>query len=153
MDSAHRLIFITDLNAQLAVLQRTANRLSDRATGLTPHDIVRMESAAYQLHNFYNAVEDLLKLIATHFENNISDSSRWHSALLQRMTLDVSGVRPPVLSLETFTTLNALRGFRHFFRHAYDVPINYEQLSINLKLAIAVLPQLEQDIDIFLQKL
>lgn len=39
-------------------------------------DIVRVESVAYQLHTFYNAVEDLLKLVATHFENNISDAAR-----------------------------------------------------------------------------
>jgi hypothetical protein len=153
MDSAAQLIFITDLNAQLSTLHRIVNRLNERATGLTPEDVVRMESVAYQLHNFYNAVEDLLKLIATHFENNISESAQWHSALLQRMMQDVSGIRPAVISLKTFTALNGLRGFRHFFRHAYEVPINYEQLSVNLKLASTVLPQLERDIDIFLRKI
>jgi uncharacterized protein YutE (UPF0331/DUF86 family) len=149
MDSAAQLIFVTDLKAQLATLRRIAKRLDDRATGLASDDIVRMESVAYQLHNFYNAVEDLLKLIAAHFENNISDSAQWHSALLQRMMQNIPGIRPPVLSFETFTTLNTLRGFRHFFRHAYEVPLNYEQLIANLRLAKSVLPQLEQDIETF----
>ena len=153
MDSDAQLIFITDLTAQLATLHRIANRLNDRAKGLTPEDVVRMESVAYQLHNFYNAVEDLLKLVATHFENNISDAARWHSALLQRMMQDIPGIRPPLISLETFTALNGLRGFRHFFRHAYEVPINYEQLSVNLKLASTALSQLERDIDTFLRKI
>lgn len=153
MDRAARLIFVTDLTAQLATLRRIAHRLNDRATGLSPDNVIRMESVAYQLHNFYNAVEDLLKLIATHFENNISDSARWHSALLQRMMQDVPDIRPSVLSLETFIALNGLRGFRHFFRHAYEVPLNYEQLTVNLTLAKSVLPQLEQDIAMFLSKI
>ncbi|MEO1122609.1 MAG: hypothetical protein AAFW84_07740 [Cyanobacteria bacterium J06635_15] len=153
MDSNARLIFVTDLKAQFATLQRISERLENRANGLTAEDVVRLESVAYQLHNFYNAAEDLLKLVSTHFENHISDSARWHSALLKRMMQDVPGIRPAVISLETFTQLNSLRGFRHFFRHAYEVPINYEQLIINLKLAEAILPQLEQDITTFLSKL
>ena len=153
MDSADRLVFATDLNAQFATLERISQRLSDRAKGLTSDDIVRMESVAYQIHNFYNAVEDLLKVIASYFENNISESSRWHSALLQRMMQDVPGVRPAALTLETFTILNGLRGFRHFFRHAYEVPLNYEQLLANLKQAELALPQLQQDIDTFLKAL
>ena len=64
MDSASQLIFITDVTVQMATLRRIAQRLDDRVTGLTADDIVRMESAFYKLHNFYNAVEDLLKLVA-----------------------------------------------------------------------------------------
>lgn len=153
MDSAAHLIFVTDLKAQLAALRRIAERLDNRATGLASDNIVRMESVAYHIHNFYNAAEDLLRLIATHFENNISDSSRWHSARLKRMMQDIPGIRPPVLSLETFTALNSLRGFRRFFRHAYEVPLNYDQLAANLTLAKMVLPQLEEDIQVFLDKI
>jgi len=151
MDSANHLIFVTDLQAQLATLHRITKRLESRAVGLASGDIVRMESVAYQLHNFYNAVEDLLKLVATHFENNISDVARWHSALLQRMMQEIPGIRPAVLSFDTYTALNSLRGFRHFFRHAYEVPLNYELLMVNFKLAQEVLPQLEQDIQLFLE--
>ena len=38
------------------------------------------------------------------------------------------------------------RRFRHFFRHAYGVEIEYEQLKINLFKALALLPNLEKDI-------
>jgi hercynine metabolism small protein len=34
-----------------------------------------MESIAYQLHNFYGGIEELLKVIATHCENNIATRS------------------------------------------------------------------------------
>ncbi|MDA0673775.1 MAG: hypothetical protein O3C67_08745 [Cyanobacteria bacterium] len=153
MDSSDRLIFVTDLQAQLGTLRRIQARLGDRTVGLTAEDVVRMESVAYQIHNLYGAIEDLLKLVATHFENNIAESPRWHSALLQRMMQAVPGVRPAVLSMETFTALNGLRGFRHFFRHAYEVPLSYEQLMANVKLAEGIVPQLEQDIETFLDGL
>jgi hypothetical protein len=153
MDRAHRLILETDLNAQFATLRRIGQRLDERAIGLVPTDIVRMESLAYQIHNFYNAVEDLLKLVATHFENNISESGQWHSALLQRMMQAIPGVRPTLLSYATFTALNSLQGFRHFFRHAYEVPLSYEQLWANFNLAQSTLPQLGQDVATFLQRL
>lgn len=50
-----------------------------------------MESVAYQIHNLFNAVEDLLKIVAASFENQITDTARWHTALLQRMTQEVVG--------------------------------------------------------------
>ena len=150
MDSASQLIFVTDVKAQMATLRRIAQRLDDRAAGLNADDIVRMESAAYQIHNFYNAVEDLLKLVAAHFENNIAESGQWHSALMRRMMQGIPGIRPPLLSLETFTDLNGLRSFRHFFRHAYEVPLNYSQLAVNISTAHRVLPQLEKDVETFL---
>jgi hypothetical protein len=40
----------------------------------------------YQIHNFYNAVEGLLRMIAAQFENQIADTSRWYQLILQRMT-------------------------------------------------------------------
>jgi hypothetical protein len=146
MDSNAKLVFITDLRTQMASLERIHQRLGDRAQGLTVQDLVRMESVAYQIHNFYNAVEDLLKLIAAHFENNIADTVRWHSALLQRMLQEIPGVRPAILSFETFTMLDQLRSFRHFFRHTYETPLDYEQLISNLKRTDQVLPLLRQDI-------
>lgn len=153
MDSQAKLVFVTDLRAQMASLERISQRLDNRAQGLSEQDLVRMESVAYQIHNFYNAVEDLLKLIATHFENNITEAARWHSALLQRMLQDVPGIRPAVLSLETFTALDQLRGFRHFFRHAYEAPIDYSQLVSNLNRTRQIFPLLKQDIEVLIDQI
>jgi len=95
----------------------------------------------------------LLKLIAAHFENQITDTVRWHSALLQRMTQEVEGIRPALLSQETYLNLNALRGFWHFFHYAYGVPVDYAQLKINLDKAQSLSLGLEQDIEKFLEAL
>jgi hypothetical protein len=41
-------------------------------------------------------------MVAAHFENQISDTARWHSVLLQRMSQEIPGIRPIVLSQESY---------------------------------------------------
>lgn len=153
MDARQLAVFAADVRSQLQLIQRVAGVLEVRAHGLQREDEVRLESVAYQIHNFYNAVEDLLQTIAVQFENQVSDTSRWHQLILQRMTQEIEAVRPAFLSQRSFESLNALRGFRHFFRHAYGVPIDYDQLTTNLSRVRGVLPLLEQDVEQFLQQL
>jgi hypothetical protein len=153
MEAAAIALFRSDIAAQQVTIERVFALLQQRSVGLTPENPEKLESVAYQLHNFYSAIEELLKLVATYFENNISDAAQWHSLLLKRMTQPVPGIRPAVLCLDSYDALNSLRGFRHFFRHAYGVPIDYIQLQSNLNLAIALKPLLDQDIAHFLAAL
>ncbi len=153
MDSKTLVVFKVDVQAQLNLIKQVDERLKERANNLQGDDSILLESIAYQIHNLYSAIEDLLKLIANYFENNISNSSQWHSLLLQRMTIPVPNVRPAVLGSETYTLLNALRGFRHFFRHAYGATIEYEQLKSNLDKALNVFPKLESNLNQFLAQL
>jgi uncharacterized protein YutE (UPF0331/DUF86 family) len=153
MDKNALIVLTADLTAQMAVVKSISLLLEERAFGLRVDDPVRLESVAYQLHNFYNAIEDLLKMVAAHFENQISDTARWHSVLLQRMSQEIPGIRPAVLSQQSYLFLNSLRGFRHFFRHAYGVPIDYEQLQINLKKARQLYPSLENNLSQFFAQL
>lgn len=95
----------------------------------------------------------MFKIIATYFENNISDTTRWHSALLQRMTQSIPEIRPALFSQKTYSILNSLRGFRHFFRHAYGSILEYEQLKINLDKAMNLYTLLETDVNNFIQEL
>jgi hypothetical protein len=92
-------------------------------------------------------------LVAAHFENQIANPAHWHTELLYRMTQPIAGVRPALLSEESYLWLNSLRGFRHFFRHAYNVPIEYEQLQLNLTKTRQFYPRLKQDVKHFLQQL
>ena len=110
-------------------------------------------SIAYQIHNLYCASEDLLKIIARYFENNISDSSQWHSFLLQRMVTEIPNIRPAFLTTDTYSLLNNLKGFRHFFRHAYGATIEYGQLKGNLDKSLRLITNLESDLHQFIAKL
>ncbi|MBC6422836.1 MAG: hypothetical protein GDA43_17860 [Hormoscilla sp. SP5CHS1] len=152
MDKNALTILQTDIQGQMDLIDKIFAKLEERAIGLTPDEPAIMESVAYQIHNLYNAVEDLLKIVAAHFENQITDTARWHSVLLQRMTQDIPGIRPRLLSESSYLNLNNLRGFRHFFRHAYGVNIDYEQLAMNLDKARLLDPSLTQDVENFLKQ-
>jgi hypothetical protein len=153
VDAQVFLILQTDIAAQLAIVDNAFANLEDRAQDFNAEDIRQMESVAYQIHNAYNAIEELLRLIAAHFENQIGDAARWHSALLQRMTQPVPGVRPAPLTRETFLLLDALRGFRHFFRHAYVATVEPVQLEFNLQKARQAHSFLHRDLAAFLEQL
>lgn len=145
-------VLTADINAQMNLIAGVYVKIDARAAKLVAMDEVSLESMAYQIHNLYNAIEDLLKLVAARFENHVPDV-QWHSALLQRMTQTVIGVRPLLLSAESYGLLNQLRGFRHFFRHAYGVPIEYRQLQANLEKAQQLRSLLQQDVQRFLETL
>jgi hypothetical protein len=153
MDKDSITVLVSDIEMQMALIEKVFDEMENRAKGLKPDDRVRLESVAYQIHNLYNAVEDLLQTVAAHFENQISDTARWHTVLLHRMTQEIEGIRPAFLSEECYRLLNGLRGFRHFFRHAYSVPIEYDQLQVNLRRARQLRPCLRRDVDHFLEQI
>lgn len=153
MDAKEVMIFTTDLTTQMVVIDEVFINLEDRAQNFNADDVRQLESIAYQIHNIYNAIEDLLRLVAAHFENQISDAARWQSALLQRMTQPVPGVRPALLTKDTFRLLNALRGFRHVFRHAYIATVDPVQLQSNLHKARQAYQLLHNDVSHFLAQL
>ncbi len=66
----------------------------------------------YLLHNLYCAIEDLFQEISKTFENRIEDLSKYHKELLKRMRLDLPRIRPRLLSRESYSLLNELRGSR-----------------------------------------
>ncbi|ASC71094.1 hypothetical protein XM38_020440 [Halomicronema hongdechloris C2206] len=153
MDPPRYALLTTDIAAQQTIIHRIYTLLRQRAEGLTIENPEKLESVAYQLHNLYGAIEELFKVIATYFENQITDAGQRHSRLLQRMSQPVPGVRPAIISEESYLLLNSLRAFRHCFRHAYGVPIDHNQLLSNLEKAYALDAKLSTDIQIFLSTL
>jgi len=85
------------------------------------------------LHNLYSAFENVFKNITTVFGNQIAEPETWHASLLKRMTLDIEGVRPKVIDEECFDALDELRRFRHIFRHAYTLELDWERMTLVLK--------------------
>ncbi len=91
--------------------------------------------ASYYLHNLYMAFEHIFERVAETFENQIADKSQWHAQLLRRMTLDVPGMRPRLISDEAQECLDELRRFRHVFRSAYTVSLDKERLNLVVQRA------------------
>lgn len=84
----------------------------------------------YLIHNYYCSVEDIFIEIARTFENKIDDVSKYHRELLKRMTIDIPGIRPKLLSNKNFNFFDELRGFRHIFRHAYGYTIDSDKIDL-----------------------
>jgi len=76
----------------------------------------------------YNVIERLALRVAKAFENNIDDEHGWLMELIRRLSIDIPGVRPPVLSSELVSDLQELRGFRHVVRHAYELTLKKEKI-------------------------
>lgn len=102
--------------------------------------------AALALHHAYGAVESLLARVARTVEGSVPEGADWHQALLSTMTLEIEGVRPPVLAGETSAHLHRLLAFRHFLRHAYAVGLSRERLLALRAEAAALAPMLADDL-------
>jgi uncharacterized protein YutE (UPF0331/DUF86 family) len=108
-----------------------------------------IESMAYQLHNLYGAYEELCKIVADYFENEI-ETTRYHADLLKRMKMDIKGIRPAFISEETYQELDELRRFRHLFRHAYGVTLDPTRVENLLNTALHVRDSFGNDMTRFL---
>lgn len=104
--------------------QRTALPIGHQES----RDDLYLDSVALNLHNFYNGVERLFDGIATTLDNRLPNGSGWHKALLNQMTVEVSGLRPAVISDSTRTLLDNYCQFRHLVRSIYSHRINPDKL-------------------------
>lgn len=82
-----------------------------------------MDSVALNLHGFYSGIEKLFQLIAGKIDKNIPASKTWHRDLLQKMTEEVSNVRPAVINSCWLQKVDELRRFRHLVRNVYTFNI------------------------------
>ena len=83
-----------------------------------------LHSLGYSMHNIYNALENSFRQISLSFENHEHDQKGWHRELLNKMFLDIRSLRPAVLPEQVRSVLGELLGFRHVFRHAYELKLD-----------------------------
>ncbi|MGR3302150.1 MAG: ribonuclease toxin HepT-like protein [Candidatus Scalindua sp.] len=108
----------------------------------------KLVESAFYVNQIFSGFERIFKNIAKSFENEIAQDL-WHKALIERMALNIEGIRPNVISEETLKYLDELRVFRHFFRHAYDVDIDKEKFKIIASRTNLLKSSFEKDTKIF----
>jgi hypothetical protein len=87
-----------------------------------------IESLALKLHNFYTSCERIFERIAGDINGNVPHSLDWHKRLLKNMTLDIKGLRPPVLNRSTEKLLEEYLKFRHLVRNIYGFELQEERM-------------------------
>lgn len=141
-----------EIGAQIKEIERIFTEIEDRKKG-AKRSKAKLESLAYKLHNLYCAFEDLFKIVARHFENQVEDIARFHKELLKRMSIQIEGVRPALLSEDTFKVLDELRAFRHYFRHAYSYELRYEKIKPVIGAACKLREAYRKDVERFLEEI
>ena len=65
------------------------------------------------------------------------------------MLAKIEGIRPALLSIESYKCLNELRGFRHVFRYAYSYGLDDERVFFLLRRILSRKESLIRDLEIF----
>jgi hypothetical protein len=93
------------------------SRLAEQTDG-------RWAAAAFEINRIYNILGKAFERLCETFENHLVKTGRYHDTLIERVTLDLQGIRPAFLPAEAVRDVRELKGFRHLFRHAYDLDLD-----------------------------
>ena len=107
-------------------------------------DVMGLESGAFHLVRFYNAIEQMSLRIAKAFENHIDDERGWHTELVQRLSLEIPGVRPLFWPRDLLPYLREVRGFHHLFVHAYELNLDRQKTVRVEEAAIHIDQRIEE---------
>jgi hypothetical protein len=139
---------IQDEINKLALLDREKNALVKRQPS---NYLVRAGGSI--LHDFYTGIEKIFESIAKEIDNRIPMGEEWHSELLRQMTLDIPGLRPPVITASTEKKLREYLGFRHLFRKRYGFELDWQKLKKLLLGLPQIRTHLENEIGKFFESL
>jgi len=144
-------VFLAEFDYQIEQIINVYSILEKKKIVFRKKTVVRemVESTGYWLHNLYSAFEDLFKLTAGFWENNVKTKGDFHINILKRMLVHIEQVRPALISEESYQFLNELRGFRHVFRHAYSFGMDDERVSFLLFRVLKKKELLMQDLQKF----
>lgn len=82
------------------------------------------------IHDFYTGIERIFCRLAEDLEGGLPKGENWHSTLLDDMNLELSNVRPAVISVKLKDRLKEYLGFRHLFRNVYGFKLKKERLKV-----------------------
>ncbi len=127
-------VFLAEFDFQIEQILNVYSILEEKKAVFEKKAVAKemVESTGYWLHNLYSAFEDLFKLTAGFWENNVKINGDFHINLIKRMLVHIQQIRPALISEESYQFLNELRGFRHVFRHAYSFGLDDERVSFLL---------------------
>jgi uncharacterized protein YutE (UPF0331/DUF86 family) len=128
-------LFLAEFEHQVSEIDSIYAKIEKRLDFLESKEVSTemVESTGYWLHNLYCAFEDLFKVVAGFWENDVGTDESFHIHLLKRMQVRIKGIRPALLSKDSFENLNELRGFRHVFRHAYSYGLDDQRVLTLLR--------------------
>lgn len=105
------------------------------------------------LHDFYNCCERIFKIISKEINGNLSTAIKWHKELLNKMRIEIPGLRPKLISEKLAAELDQYLSFRHLFRNIYGFELASEKLDFLVNKFEKVAKQFIREVRKFLKKL
>jgi hypothetical protein len=126
MDPIAIQILADELHKDASVLAGAAARarehFAEPSTG-------RLAAAGFELNRLYNVLEKSFERICEAFENHLEKRGDYHEKLIERMQLGLTGIRPAFLDERSLRPVRELKGFRHLFRHAYELELDSTRID------------------------
>ena len=127
------LLLISELSIDFTYLQESSallDKARQRCEAAGFSDELDLMVLGACLHGLYNAFEAYFLRVAKFFENNVNETV-WHRDLLDRMSLEISGIRPAlIVDRGIADRIDELRRFRHLFRNLYKTRLHPGKLRI-----------------------
>jgi len=135
-----------DLEALAARVAETSELLDrwKEAGRLERADLVLV---AVNLHGYYTALETLLERVARLLDETTPQGPTWHVELIGQMQVEVPRLRPAVIDPIHVGDLHELRKFRHFFRNAYVLDLDPDQVRNHAERLTRLHPHLSRSIE------
>ena len=102
------------------------------------------------LVNYYTCLETMFHRISQFFENNLRPD-QWPRDLLEKMALEVPGIRMAVISDNTYALLSELLKFRHFKRYYFELEYDWDKLEFLQKKFLRLQPEVSSDLNAFIR--
>lgn len=130
---------------------KTLQNIADRIEKINPIDEDRTNSLAYLIHNYYSCTEDALKEIIKVFDGkSITNGEGFHKDLLLHAKFELKGIRPCIISENSYSFLFEILKFRHLFRHAYNYVLNPIKVKENKVFILENHTQLNEELKVFI---
>ncbi len=141
----------SEINQEILSLEALLRELETLKPRLAQKEISNLDlrAAGSILHDSYNGVENIFRRVAQELNGGLPAGEDWHKQLLTDMSLDVKGVRPPLVSEDLKLKLQKYLGFRHIFRNVYGFHLEQEQIKVMVKEFPRILSWLRREIAAF----
>jgi hypothetical protein len=103
---------------------------------------------ACRLQDLYSVFQSIFQRVSRDFEHLVPDSRR---VLRDRMRMDLSPVRPPVIDDQAFEKLDALARFQREFRQVYERPLRVRDVEPMLRKALELRAIYRPQIETFME--
>ena len=100
------------------------------------------------LETYYTALETFFVRVSGYFENDLPQD-RCHAALLEKMNLEIEGIRTKVVGDGNLVRLRELLRFRHFRRYYVEMEYDWDRIDFLLATLDGAHPAVLNDLGAF----